>query len=259
MKQESTTITTETPDNEPQSPLAQAVAKARGDILTEDDMKANIDFLNSAARRIKSGDASAEPGGLQLLIEFREHLNRRISELSTPESAPAPPVAEARTELPSQARMDQLIAISNQAACDESAEYVLAATLSGAADEAGLVPDGGDFETRHNQRKVFMGRVIEIIRERGLLSPQSNGPVDEDEQWTVRVPESQVTALEAERDALAQRLREVAAALKETAFSYHVEAEHKPAFAACANVFCSRACYTWNKLNEKDAALGETQ
>jgi len=65
-------------------------------------------------------------------------------------------------------------------------------------------------------------------------------------------------ALEAERDALAQHLHTVGTMLKETAFSYHVEAEHKSAFAVCANVFCSQACYTWNKLNEKPA-LGETK
>lgn len=68
--------------------------------------------------------------------------------------------------------MDQLIAICDQAACDESPEYVLAATLTGAADEAGITPDGDDFETRCNQRKIFIGRVIEIIRERGLLAPR---------------------------------------------------------------------------------------
>ena len=78
-----------------------------------------------------------------------------------------------KTDLPVPSQMDQLIAIYDQAACDESAEYVLAAALSGAADQAGLAPDRDDFETRCNQRKMFMGRIIEIIRERGLLSPQS--------------------------------------------------------------------------------------
>jgi hypothetical protein len=61
--------------------------------------------------------------------------------------------------------MDQLIEIHDQAACDESSEYVMACNLAGAADQAGIVPDSDDFETRCNQRKVFMGRVIEIIRE----------------------------------------------------------------------------------------------
>ncbi len=68
-----------------QSPLSRAVAKARGDILTEDDMKANIAFLNDAARKIQT--ASSEPDNLQLLIEFRDHLNRRISELFAPQPA----------------------------------------------------------------------------------------------------------------------------------------------------------------------------
>jgi hypothetical protein len=78
-------------DNYQQSPLARAVAKARGDILTEADMKASIDFLNEAAGKIQafSGSLEAEqPASLQLLIEFREHLNQRISELSTPSSPP---------------------------------------------------------------------------------------------------------------------------------------------------------------------------
>lgn len=75
-----------------------------------------------------------------------------------------------KTEMPSPHRMDQLIAICDKAAVNESPEYVLAATLTGAADEAGVTPDGDDFETRCSQRKVFMGRVIEIIRERGLLT-----------------------------------------------------------------------------------------
>jgi len=79
---------------------------------------------------------------------------------------------QTKTEMPRQYRMDQLIEICDRAACDESAEYVLAATLTGAADEAGITPNGFDFETRCNQRKVFMGRVIEIIRERGLLAPR---------------------------------------------------------------------------------------
>jgi hypothetical protein len=57
--------------------------------------------------------------------------------------------------------------------------------------------------------------------------------------------------LERERDVLARHLRATAALLKETAFSYHVEAKHKPAFANCANVLCSQACFTWNKLAEK--------
>jgi DnaJ-class molecular chaperone len=60
--------------------------------------------------------------------------------------------------MPSQHRMDQLIEICDQAARDESAEYVLAATLTGAADEAGITPDGAYFETRCNQRKIFTGR-----------------------------------------------------------------------------------------------------
>jgi transcription elongation factor Elf1 len=74
--------------------------------------------------------------------------------------------------------------------------------------------------------------------------------------WNTRVNSDR--ALEAERDALAQHLRGVAAMLKETGFAYHVEAGHRPAFAVCANVTCSQACYTWTKLNEK-AALGETK
>ena len=88
-----------------------------------------------------------------------------------------------KTEMPSPHRMNQLIAICDKAACDESAEYVLAATLTGAADEAGIAPDGDDFETRCNQRKMFMGRVIELIRERGLVSPQP--APDAEGEWYV--------------------------------------------------------------------------
>lgn len=77
-----------------------------------------------------------------------------------------------KTELPSPTRMDRLLAIHEQAAFDESTEYVLAATLLGAADETGLTPDSNNFAARCVQRKAFMGRVIEIIRERGLLGPQ---------------------------------------------------------------------------------------
>lgn len=81
-----------TTDSYQQSPLARAVAKARGDILTEADMKANIDFLNDAAGKIKAFSSSSEqPESLQLLIEFRDHLDRRISELSSPSSPPETP------------------------------------------------------------------------------------------------------------------------------------------------------------------------
>ena len=45
--------------------LSDAIAKARGDILTEDEMKANIDFLNEMARRIK--EFSVEPHGGEVL------------------------------------------------------------------------------------------------------------------------------------------------------------------------------------------------
>lgn len=80
-----------------------------------------------------------------------------------------------KTEMPSPNRMVRLIAICDDAARDESAEYALAATLTGAADETGITPDGDDFETRCNQRKMFMGRVIEIIRERGLINADAKG------------------------------------------------------------------------------------
>jgi len=86
--------------------------------------------------------------------------------------------------------------------------------------------------------------------------PEALDEVTSARLWNTRV--NSHAALEAERDALAQHLRAVASMLKETAFSYHVEADHKPAFAVCANVFCSQACYTWDKLNEKPA-LGETK
>lgn len=46
--------------NETRTPLAAAVSKARGDILTDADMKANIDFLNKKAAQIKSGVAEGE-------------------------------------------------------------------------------------------------------------------------------------------------------------------------------------------------------
>lgn len=45
------------PEPPPLDPIARAVAKARGDILTEEDMKANIDFLNAAAKVIKERQA----------------------------------------------------------------------------------------------------------------------------------------------------------------------------------------------------------
>lgn len=81
---------TTTNDDDYQSPLSRAVTKARGDILTDDDMKVNIDFLNNAVRKIKTSSEPVESNNLQLLMGFREHLNRRISELSTPNCAPAP-------------------------------------------------------------------------------------------------------------------------------------------------------------------------
>jgi len=61
---------------------------------------------------------------------------------------------------------------------------------------------------------------------------------------------AEVARLAAERDLLRQRVHTVASMLKEAAFTLHVDADHGPAFAKCANVICSQACYTWNTLNE---------
>lgn len=45
---------------------------------------------------------------------------------------------------------------------------------------------------------------------------------------------------------LRKQYRTAMFALKETAFSYHVEAEHQAAFAACTNVMCRQACQMFN-------------
>jgi hypothetical protein len=41
------------PEPPPLDPIAKAVVKARGDILTEEDMAASIGFLNRMAAKIK--------------------------------------------------------------------------------------------------------------------------------------------------------------------------------------------------------------
>lgn len=43
------------PESEPKSRLTLAVAKARGDILTDEDMYSSIRFLNRAANFVKHG------------------------------------------------------------------------------------------------------------------------------------------------------------------------------------------------------------
>ena len=60
-----------------------------------------------------------------------------------------------------------------------------------------------------------------------------------------------------ERDALLREVaqlredrRDIAVMLKEAAFTHHVEAEHKSAFATCMNNTCAQACRTWNALTK---------
>lgn len=53
---------------------------------------------------------------------------------------------------------------------------------------------------------------------------------------------------------LRKQVETLANALKETAFSYHVEAEHKEGFAACRNTYCATAC---QMFNERLAHTGE--
>lgn len=46
------------PEPEPLSPLQTAIARARGEVLTDEDMKKSIDFLNRKAAEIKKSYAS---------------------------------------------------------------------------------------------------------------------------------------------------------------------------------------------------------
>lgn len=142
-------------DEYEQSPLARAVAKARGDILTEADMKANIDFLNDAAGKIKSfSDLREQPESLQLLIEFREHLNRRISELSSPSSPPELEVTpEAKAEVPRIA--GRLTNLNFQGRCDH--RVVLTASCDDcrtASAELEVTPSGEQGEWRLSEPMV---------------------------------------------------------------------------------------------------------
>lgn len=50
---------------------------------------------------------------------------------------------------------------------------------------------------------------------------------------------------------LKKEYRTAMLALKETAFSYHVEAEHKTAFSACTNIMCGQACRLFNTYSER--------
>lgn len=106
-----------------ESPLARAISKARGDIRTDEDMQSNIDFLNNAARQIKEFSESPKlPDSLQLLIEFRDHVNRRISQLSTPASAPPPALNTKKPRIyPTSC---QLHAEGYHTACAEVANYI---------------------------------------------------------------------------------------------------------------------------------------
>jgi hypothetical protein len=54
---------------------------------------------------------------------------------------------------------------------------------------------------------------------------------------------------------LREALESTAEALKNAAFSLHVQANHRMAFAICDSPVCSNACRTWNEVVAARAAL----
>lgn len=73
-------------------------------------------------------------------------------------------------------RLNQLIAICDKAACDESPEYVMACALLNAAERLAFTTKDVSSETRHEQTKAFIGRAIEIITRADLPRATADGP-----------------------------------------------------------------------------------